>query len=70
MMRHPASVQVAGRDVTVTNPDKIFFPKRGLTKGDLVQYYVDVADCALPHLRRRPFHMKRFPNGVEARLLT
>jgi bifunctional non-homologous end joining protein LigD len=50
---------------SVTNPDKVFFPARGLTKGDLVSYYVDVADHALPHLRRRPFHMKRFPNGVD-----
>jgi len=49
----------------VTNPDKPFFPARGLTKGDLVAYYVGVADLALPHLRRRPFHMKRFTNGVE-----
>jgi bifunctional non-homologous end joining protein LigD len=52
-------------DVPVTNPDKIFFPERGLTKGDLVSYYVGVAGHALPHLRRRPFHMKRFPNGVQ-----
>jgi bifunctional non-homologous end joining protein LigD len=48
----------------VSNPDKMFFPERGLTKLDLVTYYADVADCVLPHLRRRPFHMKRFPNGV------
>ena len=52
-------------DVTITNPDKIFFPERGLTKGDLVSYYLGVAEHALPHLRRRPFHMKRFPNGVD-----
>jgi len=52
-------------DVPVTNPDKPFFPKRGLSKGDLVSYYAGVAEHALPHLRRRPFHMKRFPNGVE-----
>jgi len=51
--------------VPVSNPDKLFFPDRGLTKGDLVSYYVDVAEQALPHLRRRPFHMKRFPNGVD-----
>ena len=51
--------------VPVSNPDKLFFPERGLTKGDLVSYYVDVAAQALPHLRRRPFHMKRFPNGVQ-----
>jgi DNA ligase D len=49
----------------VSNPDKLFFPALGLTKGDLVRYYVDVADCALPHLRGRPFHMVRYPNGVE-----
>jgi bifunctional non-homologous end joining protein LigD len=50
----------------VTNADKIFFPERGLTKGDLVSYYAGVAQLVLPHLRRRPFHMKRFPNGVAA----
>src|SRR5256885_11030602 len=49
----------------ISNPDKLFFPEVGLTKGDLVQYYLDVADCALPHLRRRPFHMVRYPNGVD-----
>jgi DNA ligase D len=53
------------RGIHVTNPDKVFFPERGLTKGDLVAYYVAVADLVLPHVRRRPFHMKRFPNGVD-----
>jgi len=57
-------VRVGGHDVQVSNPDKIFFPGPGLTKGDLVAYYLGVAELALPHLRRRPFHMKRFPNGV------
>lgn len=52
-------------EVPISNPDKPFFPERGLTKGDLVSYYLRVAECALPHLRRRPFHMKRFPNGVD-----
>jgi len=58
-------VRVGRRDVPVSNPEKPFFPARGLTKGDLVDYYVSAADCVLPHLRRRPFHMKRFPNGVD-----
>jgi len=58
-------VRVGRRDVPVSNPEKPFFPARGLTKGDLVDYYIAVADCVLPHLRRRPFHMKRFPNGVD-----
>jgi bifunctional non-homologous end joining protein LigD len=51
--------------MAVSNPDKVFFPEAGLTKGDLVRYYLDVADCALPHLRGRPFHMVRYPNGVD-----
>src|SRR3954447_25551786 len=52
--------------MAVSNPDKVFFPEVGLTKGDLVGYYLHVADCALPHLRGRPFHMVRYPNGVDA----
>jgi DNA ligase D len=55
---------VGRHKVEVSNPEKVFFPEPGLTKGDLVDYYLDVAACALPHLRRRPFHMKRFPDGV------
>jgi len=57
-------MRVGRHDVAISNPDKIFFPEPGLTKGDLVQYYLDVAGCALPHLRGRPFHMVRYPNGV------
>jgi bifunctional non-homologous end joining protein LigD len=60
-----SAVRVGRHEVPLSNPDKVFFPEPGLTKGDLVRYYLDVADCALPHLRRRPFHMKRYPNGVD-----
>ena len=56
-------LKVGRQEVNVSNPDKVFFPERKLRKIDLVEYYVDVAPCALPHLRRRLFHMKRFPNG-------
>jgi bifunctional non-homologous end joining protein LigD len=59
-------MRIGRHDVPVSNPEKVFFPAPGLTKLDLVEYYVGVADHVLPHLRRRPFHMKRFPNGVEA----
>jgi DNA ligase D len=59
------SLHLGRYDVPISNPDKPFFPAAGLTKGDLVAYYVSVADLVLPHLRRRPFHMKRFTNGVE-----
>ena len=58
-------MQIGGHEVRITNPDKIFFPEQELTKDDLVQYYLDVADAALPHLRQRPFHMVRYPNGVD-----
>jgi bifunctional non-homologous end joining protein LigD len=58
-------MRIGRHEVPVTNPDKVFFPGPGLTKGELVAYYVSVAELVLPHLRRRPFHMKRFPNGVE-----
>jgi bifunctional non-homologous end joining protein LigD len=58
-------LRIGRREVTVTNPDKVFFPEPGLTKGDLVAYYLGVADPVLHHLRRRLFHMKRYPNGVE-----
>jgi bifunctional non-homologous end joining protein LigD len=50
--------------MAVSNPEKMYFPEVRLTKGGLVQYYLDVADCVLPHLRGRPFHMVRYPNGV------
>ena len=64
--RYFPPVRVGRHEVPLSNPDKLFFPEAGLTKGDLVGYYLDVADCALPHLRRRPFHMKRYPNGVDS----
>jgi bifunctional non-homologous end joining protein LigD len=62
MIRH---VRIGPYEVPITNADKIFFPARGLTKGDLVAYYLDMAPQVLAQVRRRPFHMKRFPNGVE-----
>lgn len=52
-------------EVAISNEAKVFFPQPALTKGDLVRYYLGVADWALPHLRRRLFHMKRYPNGVD-----
>ena len=58
-------MRVGRHEVNISNPEKLFFPARGLTKEDLVEYYLDVAPCALHHVRRRPFHMKRYPNGVE-----
>ena len=59
-------LEVAGREVKVTNPDKVFFPKTGRTKLDLVTYYVAVMDGVLGAAGGRPTTMYRWPNGVEA----
>src|SRR6266542_2509844 len=60
-----ARMLVGSREIAFSNPTKVFFPQRGLTKGDLVAYYVDVADCVLNHVSRRPMQMLRYPDGVE-----
>ena len=58
-------LEVGGREVTVTNPDKVYFPQAGHTKLDLVRYYLAVADGALRGVRDRPMALKRFVDGVE-----
>jgi bifunctional non-homologous end joining protein LigD len=59
-----AIVEVDGRDVRLTNLAKPFWPGDGIAKGDLLQYYADVAPVLLPHLRDRAMVMKRYPNGA------
>lgn len=58
-------MRVGRREVRFSNPDKVFFPALGLTKGDLLRYYLDLAPLVLPHVRRRPMQMLRYPDGVE-----
>ena len=58
-------MRIGRREVKVTNQEKVFFPARGLTKGDLVRHYLDVAPFLLPHVRRRPMQMLRYPDGVD-----
>lgn len=58
-------LDVAGREVTITNPDKVLFPAKGVTKLDLVRYYLSVADGALRGVRGRPMILKRFIHGIE-----
>lgn len=57
-------VEVAGRTIKVTNPDKIYFPEVGVRKIDLVEYYIAVADGIVRALRDRPTYLQRFPDGV------
>lgn len=59
-----AELDVEGGLVKLTNLQKIFWPKLGLTKRDLLQYYADVSPWLLPHLKNRAMVMKRYPNGI------
>jgi bifunctional non-homologous end joining protein LigD len=58
-------LQVAGRSVPVSHPDKVYFPRTGHTKLDLVRYYLSVADGALRGVAGRPMVLKRYVNGAE-----
>jgi len=53
------------REVRLSSADRILFPDDGITKGDLFAYYEQVAPSLLPHLRDRPFTMKRYPHGID-----
>src|SRR5260370_36209694 len=55
---------IDGHEINVTNPQKVLFPDDGITKGDLVDYYQRIAERMLPHVRDRPLHMNRFPDGI------
>lgn len=59
-----AALTVDGREVRLTNLRKPFWPELGITKGGLIQYYADVANVLLPHIRNRAMVMKRYPNGA------
>ena len=67
-MAGPVSLEVAGREVTITHPDKVVFDADGragpLTKLDLVRYYLSVADGALRGVAGRPMILKRFVKGI------
>jgi bifunctional non-homologous end joining protein LigD len=52
-------------DVQTTHPERVLFPADGTTKGDLVDYYAEVADLMLPHLKDRPLMLQRFPRGID-----
>src|ERR1043165_7146752 len=56
---------VAGRDVAISNPRKVLFPEAGLTKLDLVEYYLAVSEGALRAVGQRPNVLVRYPNGIK-----
>ena len=61
--RYP--LEVEGREVLISNPDKVFYPKTGFTKAQVIDYYIRVAPALLPHVKGRPLSLKRYPHGVE-----
>ena len=59
----PTVLRKGKRELRLSNLDKVFWPEEGITKGDLLAYYRDLAEVLVPHLRSRPFTMKRYPDG-------
>ena len=64
-MPDKAELIVEGKKLSVSNLEKVLYPKVGFTKGQVVDYYIRIAPVLLPHLQDRPLTMKRYPNGVE-----
>ncbi|HWR35330.1 MAG TPA: non-homologous end-joining DNA ligase [Clostridia bacterium] len=64
MARAETTVDIQGKQVTISNLDKVMYPEAGFTKGQLIDYYVRIAPVLLPHLRERALTLKRYPNGV------
>src|SRR5687768_1848766 len=62
--RESVEMEIGGHTVTISNPAKVYFPDIGLTKGELVDYYLAVADGALRGVRERPMALKRFVDGI------
>jgi len=62
--REEQVVEVAGKQVRVSNLGKVLWPEAGFTKGQMIDYYVRIAPVLLPHLHGHPLTMKRYPNGV------
>jgi bifunctional non-homologous end joining protein LigD len=60
-------VEVDGKQLKLSNLDKVFYPATGFTKGQVIDYYTRAAPVLLPHLAGRPLTMKRYPNGVEGK---
>jgi len=64
-MPDKAELIVEGKELSVSNLNKVLYPKVGFTKGQVIDYYIRIAPVLLPHLQDRPLTMKRYPNGVE-----
>lgn len=66
-MAKDQQVEVDGRELKLTNLDKVLYPRANFTKGEVVDYYVRVAPALLPHIADRPMSFQRFPDGVDTK---
>src|SRR5207248_553447 len=64
MARQTSQVEIQGKQLSLSNLQKMMYPAAGFTKAQVIDYYVRVAPVLLPHLRGRPLTMKRYPEGV------
>ena len=58
-------VEIQGRQLKLSNLDKVLYPASGFTKGQVIDYYAHIAPVLVPHLAGRPLTLKRYPNGVD-----
>jgi bifunctional non-homologous end joining protein LigD len=64
-MGKPSVVEIEGKHLSLTNLDKVLYPKTGFTKGQVIDYYARIAPVLLPHLKDHPLTLKRYPGGVD-----
>src|SRR5205085_2753754 len=64
--KREVAVEVEGRQLTLSNLDKVLYPEAGFTKGQVIDYYTRIAPVLVPHLQGRPVTLKRYPNGVDS----
>lgn len=63
-MGKKTALEIAGKTLQVSNLDKLMYPEAGFTKADVINYYIKASEYMLPHLKDRPFTLKRYPEGV------
>ncbi|HEY2166492.1 MAG TPA: non-homologous end-joining DNA ligase [Jatrophihabitantaceae bacterium] len=64
-MPDKVTVEVDGRELTLSNLGKVLYPETGFTKGEVIDYYTRIAPVLIPHIADRPMTIKRYPNGVD-----
>ena len=65
MAKQESIIEIEGRQIKLSNLDKVLYPKAGFTKGQVIDYYARIAPVLIPHLASRPLTLKRYPEGVE-----